>query len=152
MPGRTPYEAYRAFVEPLAAALACVATAKIQPSAGGTHILYRDHNLYLTRQGDSDYVRLQGEPALDFRARMVYRLIEDPRAGFGPILDTTRAYDYSLRPATGEAVLPGVGTGGSARAGSPSAAAGAGWTVHRSVQPCVPWLPQRTRNLVIGKP
>jgi hypothetical protein len=105
MPGRTPNEAYRAFVEPLARALACVATAKIQPSVGGTHVFHRDHNLYLTRQGDSDYVRLRGEPALDFRARMVYRLIEDPRAGFGPIRVTTRAYDYSLRLATGESVV-----------------------------------------------
>lgn len=85
MPGQTPFAAYNAFVLPLATALACVATAKIQPSAGGKEILHKDHRLYLTRQGDSDYVRLKGDPVPELRARMVYRLIEDPRPGYGPI-------------------------------------------------------------------
>jgi hypothetical protein len=105
MPGRTPHEAYRAFVTPLAAALACVAAAKIQPSAGGMTVLHHTHNLHLTRQSDTDYARLRGNPALELRARMVYRLIEDPRLGYGPIRATTKAYDYSLRLTTGESVV-----------------------------------------------
>jgi len=105
MPGQTSFEAYNAFATPLEAALACVAVAKIQPSAGGKKVLHEDHRLYLTRQGDSDYVRLKGDPVLELRARMVYRLIEDPRPGYGPIRVTTRAYDYSLRRTTGEAVV-----------------------------------------------
>ena len=105
MPGRTPYEAYRAFVTPLAKALACVAIAKIQASAGGMSVMHRDHHLYLTRQGYGDYVRLKGERGFELRARMVYRLIEDPRPTHGPIRVTTRAYDYSLRLTTGEAVV-----------------------------------------------
>lgn len=105
MPGTTPYEAYQAFVTPLASALACVARAKIQPSAGGTAVLHKDHGLYLTRQGDSDYLPLRGKPALELRGRMVYRLIEDPRPGYGPYRVTTRSYTYSLQLDTGEAVV-----------------------------------------------
>lgn len=105
MPGSSPREAYRAFVTPLAIALSCVASVKVQPSAGGMAVLSKDHNLYLTRQGETDYVRLRGKPSLELRARMVYRLIEDPRPGYGPYRVTTRAYEYSLQRATGEAVL-----------------------------------------------
>jgi hypothetical protein len=105
MPGTSAYEAYEAFVRPLANALSCLATAKIQPSADGKTVLHQDHNLYLTGLIKSGYVRLQGKPVLELRARMVYRLIEDPRPGYGPIRVTTRAYDYSLRLATGEAIV-----------------------------------------------
>jgi hypothetical protein len=105
MPGRSAHEAYKAFAGPLASALSCLATTKIQPSNGGMNKLYQDHNLYMTGIVGEGYVRLQGEPIFELRARMVYRIIEDPRAGYGPIRVTTRAYDYSLRLATGEAVI-----------------------------------------------
>ncbi len=105
MPGDSAYEAYVAFVGPLATALSCVAFAKIRPSEGGKNNLHQDHNLYITGHGDDDFVHLKGAPALDLRARMVYRLIEDPRPGYGPIRATTRSYDYSLRLTTGERIV-----------------------------------------------
>ena len=74
MPGGTPYDAYQAFVTPLAMALACVAVAKIQPSAGGMKVLHQDHRLFITRQGDSDYVRLKGDPAFESVIRTAVEL------------------------------------------------------------------------------
>jgi hypothetical protein len=105
MPGRSAYEAYEAFVAPLASALSCIAVAKIQPSQGGKNVLHEDHNLHITGVANDQYVRLKGEPAFELRARMVYRLIEDPRPAYGPLRVTTKSYDYSLRLATGQGVF-----------------------------------------------
>jgi hypothetical protein len=58
MPGRNAYEAFSAFVGPLANALSCVATVKITASAGGKNDLNKVHELHLTGVRDDGYVRL----------------------------------------------------------------------------------------------
>jgi hypothetical protein len=62
MPGRTPHEAFSAFVTPLADALKCVADPIVTYSAGGSTVPDVKHNLYLTRRGvdSDDYLRLGG--------------------------------------------------------------------------------------------
>ncbi|MFY1688044.1 hypothetical protein [Plantactinospora sp. WMMB782] len=107
MPGRTPYEAFSAFVTPLADALKCVTWPKVATSPGGTALLDRKHNLHLTGpQGENDgYLLLRGEDDLEFRARMFYQIIEDRREGYGPYRCTTLGYDYSVRKPDGAAVV-----------------------------------------------
>jgi hypothetical protein len=105
MPGKTPYDAYSAFVTPLANALSCIGFAKIQPSEGGKSDLNVDHNLYITGTQNDGFIRLQGDPALQFRARMRYQLIADSRPDYGPFRATTLKYDYSIRLASGERIV-----------------------------------------------
>ena len=105
MPGRTPYEAYSAFVTPLANALSCVARVKILCSAGGKTSLGRVHRLYLGGNEAGDHVKLAGDVRLELRARMRYEIIEDERKDYGPYRIRTRAYEYSLRQQNGQAVL-----------------------------------------------
>ncbi len=106
MPGRTPYEAYNAFVAPLASALSCVAHAKILCSPGGRELTNKVHRLHIGGSiNDDGYARLAGDVKLELRARMRYEIVEDKRNGYGPYRITTRAYEYSLRQQDGQAVL-----------------------------------------------
>lgn len=99
MPGRTPQAAYKAFVEPLGAALACVLRAPIICTPGGQKQLGRVHNLLIGHEaGSGGYLALKGgRTKLEMRARMQYEIIpcEDPAAGKYRV--TTRAYEYSVR-------------------------------------------------------
>jgi hypothetical protein len=107
MPGKTPYEAFSAFVTPLADALKCVVGhPRIEFSSGGSAVLDTKHNLYLTgRHPDTDdYLRL-GNTELELRARMFYLIITDDRKDYGPYRVTTRGYDYSVRKTDGTKVL-----------------------------------------------
>jgi hypothetical protein len=85
-------------------ALKCVAVAKITTSPGGRAVLNRKHSLLITGDDNNGYLRLRGLP-LEFRARMFYKLIKDPRPEYGPYRATTLAYDYSLQTTDGAAVL-----------------------------------------------
>jgi hypothetical protein len=105
MPGRKPYEAFSAFVGPLADALSCVARARFAVSPDGKTAMGATHGLFLTGQDNDGYARLLGSPRLELRARMFYEIIRDSRPGYGPFRITTRGYDYSLRAADGCAVL-----------------------------------------------
>lgn len=98
MPGKTPNEAFSAFVDPLAGALKCIVRTKIQHSEGGRNTLGRTHTLFLTGKPDGPdegYLRLKG-CQLEFMARMRYEIIHDesPR---GPYRVTTRAYEYAIQ-------------------------------------------------------
>ena len=107
MPGNTPYEAFSAFVTPLADALKCiVAFPRVEYSSGGSAVLDTKHNLHLTgRHPDNDdYLRL-GSTDIELRARMFYMIIRDEREDYGPFRITTRGYDYSIRKRDGTKVL-----------------------------------------------
>lgn len=109
MPGRTPYEAFSAFVEPLADALSCVVRTKIQHSAGGNAVVDKEHQLWLTGSDDNPYVKLDhtsGRPKLELLARMRYMLIHrEDHDGLGGYRVTTRAYDYSVQTQDKQLVL-----------------------------------------------
>lgn len=96
MPGRTPYGAFSAFVEPLANALSCVAVAKIQPSPKGKTEQGPVHTLFLTGIRNDGHVRLGGPTRLEFQARIFYKIVEDDRDGYGPYKISTRGYDYAI--------------------------------------------------------
>lgn len=90
MPGRTPHEAFQAFIEPLEAAIACLGAANITVSAGG-------------RSDASDRVHawtLNGMTGMAFTggfyftAQMNYRFAKVSRSEFRV---TTVAYMYTLR-------------------------------------------------------
>lgn len=100
MPGRSPYDAFSAFVDPLTEALKCVATVKDAVTPGGKTMLGREHGLFLTGNANEGFVKLKastGGRRLEFKAQMRYRIIEDDRKGFGPYRITTRAYDYTIQ-------------------------------------------------------
>lgn len=99
MPGRTPHGAYRAFVEPLGAALSCVLRAKIICTAGGQKDLGRVHQLLIGYDPTGDgYLKLKGgRGQLEMRARMKYEIILCEDQSVGKYRVTTRAYDYSVR-------------------------------------------------------
>ncbi len=105
MPGKKPYEAFSAFVEPLADALSCIAVTKIQTSDRGKESLDRVHQLHLTGVVNDGYVKLAGSAHLELRARMYYQIIRDDRDGYGPYRISTRGYDYSLCTADRAAIL-----------------------------------------------
>jgi len=107
MPGKTPYEAFSAFVEPLAGALNCVSQVRFEVTEGGKNQLGKVHGLFLTGTKINDgYVPLKGAARrLEFRARMLYEIIKDDRETYGPLRVTTKAYDYSLRTADHQGVF-----------------------------------------------
>lgn len=105
MPGRSPYEAWSAFVSPLTDALSCVATAKAMTSAGGKLELGPSHTLHITGTVDDGYVKIGGPQHLEFRAHIYYEIIRDERDGYGPYRVTTRGYDYSICRSDRAAVL-----------------------------------------------
>lgn len=95
MPGRNPAEAFRAFIDPLADAIGCIARVKCGVTKDGRASVGEVHGLYLTGQGN-EYASLSGKPRLQLRARMRYMIIEDDRPGYGPFRVTTVSYDYSI--------------------------------------------------------
>lgn len=97
LPGRTPAEAVKAFLQPLQDALACVANAKISVSPGG-YGAGREHS-WTPNRGDG--VALDGGFHLD--ARMKYRIVEQAHASAAERWRvTTLAYTYRLLDQAGE--------------------------------------------------
>lgn len=88
MPGRTPGEAYRAFIEPIEAAVACLGVAKVVPSPGGRSDTTKDHSWTLNGLGKGMVFR----DGYCFRASMGYRFI--PHEDGWRV--TTLNYIYSL--------------------------------------------------------
>ncbi|MBP2422060.1 hypothetical protein [Microbacterium imperiale] len=88
MPGRTPAEAHRAFVEPLEAAVACLGLAKITFSNGGAYNVHKDHAWNLGRLGAG----MVFPGGYCFRAAMKYRFVPH-ETGWRV---TTLEYIYSL--------------------------------------------------------
>lgn len=88
MPGRNPAAAARAFLEPLEAALACIARAKItaREQVPGRTLAWSIN--------DGEGARLSNRRLL--KASMRYRLIEDDGEGRGPWRATTEGYIYKL--------------------------------------------------------
>lgn len=88
MPGRTPAEAHRAFIDPLVAATACLGIAKIIHSPGAANNTHTDHSWTLNALGSG--IVFKG--GFCFKASMKYRYL--------PIEDgwriTTLEYIYSL--------------------------------------------------------
>lgn len=108
MPGKKPYDAFLAFVSPLANALSCLVNAKLTPSSGGKNDVDVDHQLYISGANEDGYVRLGATPGMkriELRARMGYRIIRDERPAYGPFRVTTLWYDYSIRRVSGEAII-----------------------------------------------
>lgn len=104
MPGKSPFEAFSAFVEPLTDALNCVVHPALDVTPGGKNNLNIRHALTLTARRPEDYIRLDGTN-LEFRARLAYKIIREPRAEYGPYRVTTCGYDYSARRTDGLAVM-----------------------------------------------
>ena len=88
MPGRTVYDAYRAFIDPIEAAVACLGQAKVVPSPGGMSNPNGDHSWNLGVIGGG-MVFTNG---YCFRAGMAYRYL----AIDGGYRVTTLSYTYSL--------------------------------------------------------
>lgn len=103
MPGRTPQEAFKAFVEPLQAGISCIAQAKVCASKGGKDALGTLHSLYLTGS-PRRYVPLSGVP-LEFCGFMEYELIETGGKGDDRYRVTTKGYGYSIRTLQGERLV-----------------------------------------------
>lgn len=88
MPGRTPAEAFRAFMEPIEAAVACLGNAKVTTSPGGMTNTHVDHSWTLNGPGKA----MVFKGGYCFRASMKYRFIEHE----GGYRVTTLEYIYSL--------------------------------------------------------
>ncbi len=90
MPGRTPTDAVRAFLDPLEVAISCLGQAKITLSPGGKNTPDREHSWMLN--GGNGYSR----SGWHFEAQMGYRIIRTNEPDRGPWRVTTTAYRYRL--------------------------------------------------------
>lgn len=95
MPGRTPAEAVRAFLEPLQSALAVLAHGKISTRGGQNPRVGTPQQWSLNDGGGVELLTDNAE-GLTLYAAMYWQVIEDERDGYGPYRVTTRGYDYSL--------------------------------------------------------
>lgn len=102
MPGRTPPEAFKAFVDPLASALACVARCKLSPSAGGRQQVDVVHHLL---GNDGEVIEVGGPYHLRLRVRMKYMIVRQDDLEGGPFKIRTLAYSYSLTSGTGGEIV-----------------------------------------------
>lgn len=105
MPGRNPREAVDDFLEPLKDSLSCIAHVKITLSRGGWSQRGRTHALTVN---DDQPVAMRfpaGKPRLLLRVGMHYEIVPNETAGQEPLRIRTRAYDYELQLASGEAVV-----------------------------------------------
>lgn len=91
MPGATPTEAVRAFVEPLQSALGCVARGKITVSPNGYDRMGVTHS-WSINGGDGAPVG----KGLNLFGGMQYRIITEDEEGYGPFRVTTEGYMYAL--------------------------------------------------------
>ncbi len=102
MPGKNPREAVGDFLEPIGDSLACVARAKIRLSRGGYAERGKTHGLTVN---NNEPVSLKRHPALMLQVMMQYEIIPNLNAGQEPWRVTTRAYNYELQTASGQAVV-----------------------------------------------
>jgi len=99
VPGRTPAEAFRAFIEPLALAVSCAGQAKLTTSRGGRGDLGVLHSLTLNKaQG----MKIGGGLHLD--SRILYTIIRDDRSTAQPFRISTRTYLHSIAAPAGELI------------------------------------------------
>lgn len=104
MPGRTPYDAVEAFLEPIQDALSCIARAKISLSPGGRHTTSHIHALALN---ESNPVRLRrgASSAVLLKLGMRYEVVRtEQMQERGAWRVSTRAYMYELQTESGELV------------------------------------------------
>lgn len=99
MPGRTPAEAARAFLEPLQLALSCVAHAKITTSPGGLGQAACVH-WWSINAGEGVSVSTGHQ----LRAQMWFELVEE-EGHRGPWRATTHGYAYSVHDYEGRELL-----------------------------------------------
>jgi hypothetical protein len=95
VPGRTPAEAVRAFLEPLQEALACIATGTMNIPKGGHSPRVGDAHQWIINNGLGAELLSEGGD-LQLFASMHWMLIKDDRDGYGPYRVKTLGYDYSL--------------------------------------------------------
>lgn len=103
MPGKTPYQAFEAFIDPLKTAVACVARAKFVVKDEAKRVVNKEQ--FWALNGDDGYVQLGGDSRLQLLARMRFMVIEDKRKDYGPYRITTRGYMYGLRTSDHREVL-----------------------------------------------
>lgn len=97
MPGRTPSDAFTAFMEPLESAASVLGQAKITVSPGGRSVQNKDHSW--TLNGGRGYTK----HGWHFEAAMMYRIVDDPERG--PWRVRTLAYRYRLAVPPGQDVF-----------------------------------------------
>ncbi len=105
MPGRSPADAFSAFIAPLKNALKCIALTHVETTKGGRDQIDVTHGLYLTGRQNEGFLSLKGPAKLEFMGRMMYAIIKDDRPGKGPFRVTTRGYGYTLRKSTKEVII-----------------------------------------------
>ena len=88
MPGRTPVEAFRAFIDPIQSALGCLARAKITASG------FNPGRVESWTINDGAGVDLS--KGWHFEAEMHYEVIRSDEPSDGPWRVTTRAYRYLI--------------------------------------------------------
>lgn len=104
MPGRNPYQAVEAFIDPIQAAIACLASAKISVSHGGRHEVAVTHS-WAINAGRG--ITLEGRATtglrvpLTFRATMSYEIVRGERDEWRV---STRGYHYVIGAASDEVV------------------------------------------------
>lgn len=97
MPGRTPHDAFSAFMEPLESAASVLGKAKITVSPGGRTVAGTDHSW--TLNGGRGYT----SRGWHFEAAMMYRIVEDDERG--PWRVRTLGYRYRLAVPPGQDVF-----------------------------------------------
>jgi hypothetical protein len=100
LPGRTPAEARKAFLDPLSSALSCIARGKITTVAGGA-LAPGALNTWTLNAGNGAQVA----EGLMLKASMRYEVIRDDRDDMGPWRVTTRGYLYSVEDGGGRELL-----------------------------------------------
>ena len=99
MPGRTPSEAFDAFIDPLQEALGCLGSGKITPSPAARQPgAVRAWSINLERG-------LALQDGWHFEAEMHYEIIRNDRAGGDNWRATTRAYRYRISNCDKDLVL-----------------------------------------------
>jgi hypothetical protein len=104
LPGRTADEAFRAFVEPLAETVSCIAQAKITVSPGGRSVIGRVHALTVNNDVPLA-MRGKGRSRLLLWLRMQYEFISVDKPDHDPYKVSTRGYMYEIQSASGQAVV-----------------------------------------------
>lgn len=89
MPGRTPAEAFEAFIDPIKGAVSCLGAAKVVPSAGGRTEPGKTHSWGLNRERGMGF-----KNGWHFEAQMHYEIVQGPVSGQWKV--KTLGYRYRL--------------------------------------------------------
>jgi hypothetical protein len=90
MPGRTPHEAFEAFITPIERASSCLGSVKVKVSPGGSTAPNMEHAWSLNG------IERVYDPRLALRGEHGYTIISDDRPGRGPWRVRTLQYRYRL--------------------------------------------------------